>query len=108
MLVGPDGCHYEKEAEALYFGQLGLCGCGCPSDIHKILIDCLSANNNEFECIVDYKKIVEIVKNNPETIAELILHFLDSKGLTEHGSSVYGSWITKRGEQFVKVGPIDD
>jgi hypothetical protein len=108
-IVGQDGCHYDSEAEAMYFAQTGLCGCGSPEDVHQMLIDCLTAVcDGELSTIIDYKKVVEIIKANPETMAQFVLHFLDKVNLTEHGGSVYGSWLTERGKQFVEVGVMKD
>lgn len=106
MLIGPDGCHHNTEAEAMYYDQTGLCGCGCPEDVHKFLIDCMSAIRDDSDSIIDYKKVMEIITADPETVAEFVLHFLDSRELTEHGSSVYGSWLTDRGKQFLEIGPM--
>lgn len=104
-LIGPDGCHYDTEADAMYSGVLGLCGCGDPEAVHRLLIDCLRAHvglGNPVE------RIEKIVRSNPEIVAEFIGHFLGSKGLTDHGSSVYGAWLTKRGEQVIEVGAAHD
>lgn len=35
--------------------------------------------------------------------AEMLLNLPDSAGLTEHGGSVYGSWLTDKGERFLAV-----
>ena len=109
MLIGPDGCHYDTEAEAMYF-SLGLCGCGCPENVHEFLVDCAKAvqagtETREYDSI---RAIEALIKNKPDVVAEFIGHFLDSKELTEHGSSVYGAWLTERGKQFVEIGPHSD
>jgi len=108
MLVGPRGHHYDSEAEAMYFDQLGLCGCGCPENVHKFLISCLEAKNDEYPTLLSAEKIAEIISNNPGVVAEFVLHYLDSVELVEHGGSVYGCWRTERGDQIVEVGPIRD
>ena len=102
MVVGPDGCHHDTEAEAMYY-SLGLCGCGSPDEVHQMLIDVL-------KCIDTGKRldaVVELIKQKPDIVAEFIGHFLEDKGMTEHGSSVYGSWLSERGKQFIDIGPID-
>jgi len=108
MLIGPNGCHYDSESEAMYYDQIGLCGCGCPEDVHKFLLDCMSSKNENYPNLIDYKKVVELIKSQPEVVAEFVLHFLDNRGLTEHGSSVYGSWLTERGEQVLEIGVMDE
>lgn len=108
MLIGPNGCHYESEAEAMYYDQLELCGCGRPEEVHQFLLDCMGAKCDEHENIIDYKKIVELVKSKPEVVSEFVLHFLDNRQLLEHGSSVYASWPTGIGEQFLEIGVMEE
>jgi len=108
MLIGPEGSHYDNEAEAIYFDQIRLCGCGCPRDVHKFLLECMASNSDSHPNLIDHKKVVELIKANPEVVAEFVLHFLDDRDLTEHGGSVYGSWLTERGKQALEVGAIDE
>ncbi|MDY6857563.1 MAG: hypothetical protein SWO11_23240 [Thermodesulfobacteriota bacterium] len=107
LVIGPKGCHYCSEAEAMYYDQIGLCGCGQPENVHKFLLDCMAATRDDHDLIIDYSKIIEIVKSRPEVVAEFVLHFLDDCNLTEHGSSVYGSWLTERGKQVLEIGVMD-
>jgi hypothetical protein len=109
MLIGPDGCHYDSKAEAMYYGQTELCGCGNPEAVHDLLVACLKSidddrNNGNY----GLDGIEEIVRESPAIVAEFIAHFLDQKNLTEHGSSVYGSWLTSRGKQFIKIGFMNE
>jgi hypothetical protein len=108
MLIGPKGCHYDTEAEAFYFDQIGLCGCGRPKDVHAFLLKCLTAGKDDYPAILDYKKIEKLVADNIEIVAEFVLHFLDDVELTEHGSSLYGSWLTERGKQAVEIGVMKE
>lgn len=105
MFIGPDECHYETKYEAIR-SKLDLCGCGDPIGNHEFIISCLKARKELYSGthILDHKKIEELVKENSGLVAELILHFLDQKGLTEHGTSVYGSWLTDAGKQFIEIG----
>ena len=107
-LIGPDGCHYENEADAMYYGQLQLCGCGCPEEIHKFLLDCMALRKDDYPNIIDYEKIEQLIQEKPDVVAEFVLHFLDQKEVIEHGGSVYGSWLTKRGQQMLEIGPIQE
>jgi hypothetical protein len=106
MLIGPDGCHYDDEASAMYYGQIGLCGCGRPEEVHKFLLECMAAKDDKYENIIDHKKVIELVKENVDIVAEFVLHFLDDRHLTEHGVSVYGSWLTDRGKQALEIGAM--
>ena len=102
--TAPDGCHYKTPQELMYFWGLGLCGCGRPGDVHAFLIDCLKCFD-EGDGVND---IAKIVTERPKAAAEFIAHFLEQRNLTEHGGSVYGSWLTDLGEQFIEVGPMED
>lgn len=104
MIVGPDGCHYESEQEAVYFSQFGLCGCGRPNSVHKFLISCLEATNDDYPNILDANKIQSIIENNPDIVSEFVLHYLDSVSVVEHGGSVFGCWLTERGKQVLEIG----
>ena len=104
MLIGPDGCHYDSESEAMYFGQIGLCGCGDPDRVHQFLIDCLGSASDDFPSLLDVDKVQNLILSRPQVVAEFVLHFLDSVNLTEHGGSVYGSWLTDRGSQVLEIG----
>jgi len=104
-LVGSDGCHYDNKKEAIYFAEIGLCGCGNPEDVHKFLLDCMKATDGN---IIDYKKVSKLISDNPDTVTQFVLHFLDSISFTEHGSSVYGSWLTDLGKQAIEIGSINE
>ncbi|MEC9268497.1 MAG: hypothetical protein VX464_20730 [Pseudomonadota bacterium] len=108
MLIGPDGCHYETEAHAFYFAQFGLCGCGRPEDVHAFLLNCMSASRDDYPNLIDVKKVQNLVEEAPEVVAEFVMHFLDKCAVTEHGSSVNGSWLTDRGRQVLEAGPMED
>ena len=106
MILGPDDCYYDTEQEAMYYGQIGLCGCGQPEEVHRLLLDCMSAINDDHPSLISAEKVARIVSERPDVVAEMILHFLDSREVTEHGGSVYGSWLTDRGKQMLEIGPI--
>lgn len=106
MIIGPDGCHYADQTGAMYFGQTEFCGCGDSESIHRLIIKFLTAVHKSG--VIDYKEIGNIILKNNEQMVEFVLLFLDSKNLTEHGSSVYGSWLTERGKQFVEIGLGDE
>jgi len=105
---GPDGTTYDTEAAWFYFSQFGLCGCGDPERVHEFLLNCMAARSDEYPNIIDVQKVQKLAAENNEIIAEFIMHYLDSCDLIEHGSSVYGSWLTDRGKQALEIGPMKD
>jgi hypothetical protein len=48
-------------------------------------------------------RIADLVRQQPEAAAHLILYVLDQRGLTEHGGSVNGSWLSDRGKQVREI-----
>ena len=113
MYVTPDGCHYDNDQEAQYFYTLGLCGCGNPDEVHEFLIDCAKCfdrgtlSGKDWGEATGVDGILTEVLNSPKVAAEFIAHFLDQRGLTEHGGSVYGSWLTEDGYDFINAGAMD-
>lgn len=108
MLIGPDDCHYDTEAEAMYFNLKASCGCGRPCDVHHFLIDSLRQFEGENFPKPGVDAIKEVILKNPDIAAEFVAHYLSGEGLMEHGGSVYGSWLTDRGKQFIEIGPMRD
>jgi len=111
MMIGPDGCHYDTEAEAMYFGQTVGCGCGNPEEVHQFLINCSSAFDRDekgwgYHSGID--EIKDVISSNLDICAEFIGHYLNDAHIAEHGGSVFGSWLTERGKQFVEIGPHKD
>lgn len=96
--------HYENEAEALYCDIFGFCGCGDLDSVLCFILKCLGSSSDEYDKIICPEKIKELVLKHPLEVTEFILHFFDSKNLTEHGGSVYASSLTDLGLQAVKVG----
>lgn len=66
--------------------ELGICGCGCPKEayeaVHKMLIMYMAP---------DYTKI-----NDPHEL--FMAYTLDNLEFLEHGSSIYGAWLTDKGK----------
>jgi len=107
--VGPNGCSYSSPQDLMYGWGLDLCTCGRPEDVHTFLIDCLKCfDDDNDKGDFGTKGIATLVIENPNAAAEFIAHFLEQRDLTEHGGSVYGSWLTDLGEQFIEVGPMKD
>lgn len=75
------------------------CGCGCLSMSIKFIRDILNCYKDEEGLSsphLNFDKAKEVCGN--DNITDFILHWLDTVELTEHGSSVYGSWLTEKGK----------
>jgi hypothetical protein len=113
VYVTPDGSYYNTPQEAQYFHVLDLCGCGDPYEVHAFLIECAKCfdrgNGDEdwYKC-GGVDAIQKLVAEKPDVAAEFIAHFLDQRGLTEHGGSVYGSWMTEEGRDFIEAGAMEE
>lgn len=71
-----------------YFDMLDWCGCGRP-----------------WEAMLEIAKFLEGRQKKepfPEGPLSLCLAYeLDRAGFTEHGTGIYGCWLTEEGEQFL-------
>lgn len=91
-----DGVSYEGASGYLWIGVLGGCGCGSADQLAEKAVAVLK----NFEL----KPMDPNRFNVSEDIAnELLAHWLDNKGLLEHGGSVGGSWLTDKGKEVLKL-----
>ena len=96
--------------------KLGICGCGEPElvleGIYFLLTiirdrynsDKLVSKEVEEKAMQAYEELVGIgegKKTNWEYLA--ILYMLDDKEFTEHGTGIYGCWITDLGEDYLLI-----
>lgn len=96
------------EFEEIYFSELGMCGCGNPEDVKKFLYALIKNHKDYKDEKISYESMSEnrskiISETNPDIIFEFVFHVLEHSGLVEHGSSVYGSWFTDKGERFFNL-----
>ena len=96
---------------------LGICGCGNPElvfeGIYNLLVvirDKSEYTNNGLseeetnKAEEKYKELIGIGDNRKVNWTYLaILYLLDDKGFTEHGTGIYGCWINKLGEYYLKI-----
>lgn len=116
MLIGPDGCHYDTEHDAVHYGVFKLCGCGCPEDAYNFLHSVLKCfdrrgcydNPPTREWIAPEDVVAELIKANPADAAHVFSHLLNHMKVLEHGGSVGGSWATRLGERVIDMGPITE
>ena len=81
--------------------NLNFCGCGDPDSGYAALLETLKAHDEGGE----RRKWAEARGGSWEEVQckgngydYLILYFLDANGLMEHGGSVGGGWLTKKGK----------
>lgn len=85
-----DGITWEDRSSYLQIEILGLCGCGNPDAVMKYIYDILKRCTKWAE--EDYSN----------TAVAFLLYWADNKGFTEHGTSIYGSWLLPKGEELLK------
>jgi hypothetical protein len=74
---------------------LGLCGCGDPETALALIRDALDAIET-----YDHERLRELLPHEPSR--ELIYHWFDDRGWTDHGSSVPG-FLTDAGREAIKL-----
>lgn len=83
----------EEFLESFLIEIFDFCGCGSLLDGTGVFLkQVLNAFDDDF---LSLDKIKEVCKTNE--IMDFTLHFLDANELTDHGTSVYGSWLTEKG-----------
>ena len=75
------------------FEDLGMCGCGLFNDRLNLLKEVLTDMPIHTE---PYPAWIRT------PLGEWFLTTIDNAGLIEHGSSIGGSWLTDKGERFLK------
>lgn len=85
------GLSYEDAGGVVWCGLFGFCGCGNREDHLNVLLSTLHK-------MYRWHTQNEYSEYTPEE--ELWLYFLDLYGFTEHGSSIFGSWLTDKGKSL--------
>lgn len=80
--------------------KLGICGCGNPEDSYKAVHELLSLirERKENPDFTRYEKWSTLL-DNPYALT--VLYMLNALEFLEHGTSVYGSWITSEGHKLI-------
>lgn len=110
-----------EECKNFFFYEiLNTCGCGRPDDTSSVIKDILNiindyekqnGNDKDFNVIYDKKQNrlahlcgTEIKDNtNYDGLIQFVLYMLDSAGFLEHGSGIWGAWLTDLGRMFLYV-----
>lgn len=103
----------EEIADFFSYEIIKLCGCGYPEDtiisIRNYLQIVNDKLNEKWETTKEkfLKKFgVEAASDNP--LLQFMAYMLDDKGLTEHGTSIDGNWITDLGKMCLYVYKLLD
>lgn len=86
MFVDSEGVSYDSLTGMICGGLFGFCGCG----------------DNDYEM----KKFREVLLALQQRVCldfeyQIYLYLLDNHEFTEHGFSVFGSWLTEKGEALL-------
>ena len=92
---------FTEKLENIVYGDIGLCGCGDPEGVVSMIGDYLKLKKSQI--YIDHDAIAEFVDKWDAHLMLFMMYILDEKEFTEHGSSVYGAWITEKGEQLLKA-----
>ena len=87
------GCH--TTAMGLLLEPFGFCGCGQPEEVLRQLTEPAAFIRSRSE-LPSSERWPEM----PEKYL-LALYVLDAGEVTEHGSSVFGSWLTEFGKEWL-------
>lgn len=86
-----NGCGFDDAGEAVWMGMFDFCGCGN----WWVHLDTLLSTLRK----IDLWHTVDKEPNyTPEE--ELWLYFLNLHEFAEHGSSVFGSWLSEKGKHL--------
>ena len=115
---------YPNEVQNFYYKTLKWCGCGNPENALAFMRDVMEVMRKRSEENMAESPFVSHgdsnwMKRTRELDAMLgdgalglsYLYVLDAHGLTEHGGSIGGSWLTHEGERvlaLLKSCDIDD
>lgn len=72
--------------------ELSICGCGNPKMVYRLIH-------------VVMKEILESSVKVTDHVGyyDYMIYQLNEQGFLEHGSSIYGSWVTEKGEKLIEA-----
>lgn len=81
-----------EELRIALFQDGPFCGCGSPEDACQALLDLLRIH----PLYEHQEELAALAADSGQTM--ILLYLLDSMGLTEHGGTVEGGWLTAKGQ----------
>lgn len=93
---------YVSLVEARWFEDLAFCGCGDAPATRSYLFGILKAIEGRHASNWQVDEVDGAIGSSVEAGRYFVLYVLDAMGLTEHGSSVNGCWLTEKGLQLLR------
>lgn len=95
---------YELEPTEKCCEIMGWCACGMPEKAVEALVQYLKAVEWAWEDRMERGSDVAEKAGIPnDGLFYLVAYIADERGLTEHGGSVGGAWLTDKGRDFIKL-----
>jgi hypothetical protein len=88
--VDQNGVSWDSPKDWLFMGVLGGCGCGSSDELAQLAMNVL----DNYALPHDERTL----RVYDDMTLEVLAHWIDSKGLIEHGSSIGGSWLSPLGK----------
>ena len=84
-----------------YYEKLHWCGCGAPNMAKEVIRDYLEVVKVKFDSNADFEEKFGVKFVYDDKLLLCLAYTLDAAGLTDHGSSIGGSWLTDEGKMFL-------
>jgi hypothetical protein len=92
--IDQNGTSYDSPQQWLW-SILGGCGCGSSDELAERAVKVLKLFTTE------HMERSWSIYDDPTN--EVIAHWMDSKGLIEHGTGIGGSWLTDKGKEIYEA-----
>jgi hypothetical protein len=108
-----------EHLQQFLFKDLDFCGCGDPESVYELireLLELFRLNTEEIRkprenpfSLADilngpnYRQQIRDLISDDDGVYYAFLYWLDSAGVLEHGGSVGGSWLTRKGFHYLEL-----
>lgn len=82
-------------------GDLGICGCGSPSEAYEAVHKLLLALQKSSKPSRDWGDWHDLIDNNPYAL--ILAYLLDNEEYIEHGTSIRHPWLTAKGIKLIEA-----